>query len=76
MISVLNSGSRAQGSSPGGGTALCSWVEILCQYSQLSLNQHLVKTDTLCWSWPFFSHFAVIKLPIRQTPLEDGQRTL
>ena len=25
--------------------------------------------DTLCWSRPFFSHFTVTKLPIRQTSL-------
>ena len=30
---------------------------------------HLLKTDTLCWSLPFFSHFTVTKLPIRRMPL-------
>ena len=28
-------------------------------YSQLSLNEHLFKTDTFCWSLPFSSHFTV-----------------
>ena len=29
----------------------------------------LYKTDTLCWSLPFFSHFTVTKLSLRRTPL-------
>ena len=33
------------------------------QYSQLFLNGHLFKTDTLCWSRPLFSHFTAIKTP-------------
>ena len=37
---------------------------------------HLFKTDTLCRSRPFFSHFTVIKPPLRWTPLKVGQRTL
>ena len=37
-----------------------------CLYSQL---WHLYKTDTWCWSLPFFSHFTVTILSIRQTPL-------
>ena len=37
------------------------------QFSQLPLNGHLSKTDTWCWSLPFFSHFTVTILPIRRT---------
>ena len=36
-------------------------------YSQLSLNGHLYKTDTWCWSRPFLSHFTITKLSIRRT---------
>ena len=34
-------------------------------YSQLSVNRHLFKTDTFCWSRPFFSQFTVTKLLLR-----------
>ena len=37
-----------------------------CPYSQL---WHLCKTDTWCWPLPFFSHFTVTILSLRQTPL-------
>ena len=30
-----------------------------CEYSQLSVNGYLHKTDTWCWSLPFFSHFTI-----------------
>ena len=34
-------------------------------YSQFSLNGHLYKTDSWCWSLLFFSHFTETKLSIR-----------
>ena len=36
-------------------------------YSQLSLNGHLYKTDSWCWSRPFLSHFTITKLSVRRT---------
>ena len=39
------------------------------EYSQLSLNGHLYKTDTWSWSLLFFNHFTVTELSLRQTPL-------
>ena len=38
-------------------------------YSQLSLNGHLYKTDSWCWSRPFLSHFTITKISVRRTPL-------
>ena len=35
-------------------------------YTQFSLNGHLSKTHTWCWSLPFFSHFSVTILPTRR----------
>ena len=56
-------------------------VKLSCStYSQLSLNGHLYKTDTSIRRTsdvgpaPVVIHlFAVTKLPIRRTPLLDGQ---
>ena len=48
----------------------CKYAPERVQYEVLSLNGHLsYKTDTWCWSLPFFSHFTVTKLPIKLTPL-------
>ena len=48
---------------------------LIVNYSQISLNGHLYKTNAWCWSLPFFSHFRVtiLILSIRRTPLSDGQ---
>ena len=34
-------------------------ARIQLNFSQLSLNGHLYKTDTWCWSLPFLTHFTV-----------------
>ena len=39
-------------------------------------DRQLPKMDTSCWSPPFFSHFTVTILSIRQTLPQNGQRTL
>ena len=50
--------------------------EFVSGYRGLNSNGHLYKTDTWCWSPPFFNYFTVTILPIRRKPLQDGQQTI
>ena len=40
--------------------------------STLSPNRLLSRTDTWCWSLPFFSHFTVTKLSIRNRSMNES----
>ena len=50
--------------------------EVSSVYSQLSLNGHLYKTDTWCWSRPFLSHFTITKLYKTDTSIRRTTDTL
>ena len=39
----------------------------------ITVNSLFTKTNTWCWSLPFFSHFTGLKHLIRRTLLKDGQ---
>ena len=45
MVSALDSGSEAPGSSPGQGTALCSWARYFTLIVPLSTQVYKLGTD-------------------------------